>query len=82
MYFFRNFGVNTNATKRSFSIIYTGAFVFDNDVSYDLGRWSAETPRITKLYYDGWTERIDDEGEHALEPREDDVLGVFQCYYP
>ena len=63
-------------------MIYTGAFVYDTDVSYDIGRWSAETPRVSKLYYDGWNENGDDEGEHAFEPREDGVFVVFQCSYP
>ena len=69
MYFFRLFHLYKNVKGPVYSMIYTGDCVYDTDVSYDLGRWSAEATSITILYYDNWNEDRDNEvGEKAHEP--------------
>ena len=76
MYFLRLFHLNKNVKEPVYSMIYTGDFVYDTDVSYDLGRWSAEAASITMLYYDDWNEDTDNRvGEDANEP-EGEVLVV------
>lgn len=76
MYFFRLFHLNQNVKEPVYSMIYTGDCVYDTDVSYDLGRWSAEAANITMLYYDDWNEDTDNRvGEDANEP-EGEVLVI------
>ena len=61
MYYFRAFELNINAMQPRYSMLYTGNFVFDNEVRNGLISLGTESGNdYTLVYYDNTCDAYDD----------------------